>query len=272
MNIFHQRRYTMQSKRMMIKIDEEKCTGCGLCVPGCEEGALQIVDGKAKLVAEIYCDGLGACLGECPEGALTVEERVADDFDPEAVKQLLAEQGRPIPEHMPDPESLRLEKGKPSAPPAGGCPGAALKTLTPCQQANIPKSSVAEGTNLSHWPVQLRLVPPSAPFLANADLLLTADCVPVALPNYHAEYLAGKVVVMGCPKFDNAMEYVSKLADIIRENNLKSITIMEMEVPCCSSMSAILDQAMKQAGQSVKVERIVVSLRGQILSREQIAG
>lgn len=262
----------MKTKRMMINIDKEKCTGCGLCVPACEEGALQIVDGKAKLVSEIYCDGLGACLGECPEGALTVEERMVDDFDPEAVKELLQEQGRDIPDHMPEPESLRLDGSARSGPPKSGCPGAVLKTMSPCQQANVPKASAAEGSNLSHWPVQLRLVPSSAPFLRGADLLLTADCVPVALPGYHADYLAGKIVLMGCPKFDNAMEYVQKLAEIVRENELGSITIMEMEVPCCSSMSAILSQAMQQAGQEVKTERIIVSLKGQVLSREQIAG
>lgn len=262
----------MKTKRMMIHIDEEKCTGCGLCVPACAEGALQIVGGKARLVSEVYCDGLGACLGECPEGALTVEERMVEDFDPEAVKELLVRQGRDIPDHMPDPESLRLEDAKPSAPPRGGCPGAALKTLSPCEQANIPQMSAAQGSNLGHWPVQLRLVPPSAPFFKGADILLTADCVPVALPGYHADYVAGKVVLMGCPKFDNAMEYVRKIAEIIRENNINSITVMEMEVPCCSSMSVILNQAMQQAGREVKTERITISLKGQVLSRERIAG
>ncbi len=262
----------MKTMRMMIKIDEEKCTGCGLCVPACEEGALQIVDGKAKLVSEVYCDGLGACLGECPEGALTVEERIVEDFDPDAVKRLLSEQGRAIPNHMPEPESLRLNEKKSSSSHAGGCPGAAVKTMSPCQQADIPTVSTAQGSNLSHWPVQLRLVPSSAPFLKGADLLLTADCVPVALPGYHADYVAGKVVLMGCPKFDNGMEYVQKLAEIIRESDLNSITVMEMEVPCCSSMSAILQQALKQAGQEVATDRLTISLKGQVLALERIAG
>lgn len=253
--------------RKMIKIDEEKCTGCGLCIPGCEEGALQIIDGKARLVSDVYCDGLGACLGECPEGALSIEEREAEDFDPHAVTKLLKEQGRDIPTHMPSPESLRLEK-KPSKP-LGGCPGAALKTMTPCQQANTPSTKTpATGSNLSHWPVQLRLVPPTAPFLQEANLLLTADCVPVALPDYHTRYLRGKVVVMGCPKFDDAQSYVEKLAAIIAENNLQSITIMEMEVPCCSAMSMILNQAFDKAGVSVPCNRLIVSRDGKILSND----
>ena len=237
----------MMSKRKMITIDEELCNGCGQCVPACEEGALAIVDGKARLVKEIYCDGLGACLGDCPTGALKVEVREAEDFNPDAVKENLKAQGRSIPAHMPDPASLRLDNV--TARPAGGCPGAALQTRTPCGQANIPTRQAA-GSALSHWPVQLRLVPPTAPFLKNADLLLTADCVPVAMPGYHGEYVPNRIVLMGCPKFDDQMSYVEKLADIITENELRSITVMEMEVPCCSSMSVILREAVKRAGKS----------------------
>lgn len=252
----------MISKRKMISIDEDLCNGCGECVPACEEGALAIVDGKAKLVKEIYCDGLGACLGDCPTGALKVEVREAEDFDPDAVADHLKQQGRPVPDHMPSPESLRME----SAKPAGGCPGAAMQSMTPCGQANIPTATPGGGSELSHWPVQLRLVPPHAPFLKNADLLLTADCVPVALPNYHSEFLAGRVVLMGCPKFDNQMEYVEKLAAIIGENDLNSITIMEMEVPCCASMSAILGEAVKRAGKSVDTTRVTVGRNGGVLN------
>ncbi len=254
----------MISKRKMITIDEELCNGCGECVPSCEEGALAIVDGKARLVKEIYCDGLGACLGDCPTGALKVEVREAEDFDPTAVTEHLKAQGREVPDHMPSPESLRLD-GSGSGKPAGGCPGAAMKTMTPCGQANIPMASPGGGSALSHWPVQLRLVPPSAPFLANADLLLTADCVPVAMPSYHGEYLPNRVVVMGCPKFDDQMMYVEKLADIIAENDLKSITVMEMEVPCCSSMSAILNEAVKRAGKKVDTVRVTVGRNGNVI-------
>ncbi|NDV20528.1 4Fe-4S ferredoxin [Pseudodesulfovibrio sp. JC047] len=255
----------MLSTRKMITIDEELCNGCGECVPSCEEGALAIVDGKAKLVKEIYCDGLGACLGDCPTGALKVEVREAEDFDPEAVKDHLTTQGRDIPSHMPSPESLRLDGPAGSSKPMGGCPGAALQTMTPCEQANIPVAAPAGGSALSHWPVQLRLVPPTAPFLQGADLLLTADCVPVAMPTYHSRYVAGRVVVLGCPKFDNQMEYVEKLAAILTENELKSITVLEMEVPCCSSMSTILREAVKRAGKRVETVRLTIGRNGTVL-------
>lgn len=253
----------MLSKRKMITIDEELCNGCGQCVPACEEGALAIVDGKARLVKEIYCDGLGACLGDCPTGALKVEVREAEDFNPQAVAERLKAQGRAVPDHMPDPASLRMDDGAPKKP-AGGCPGAALQTMTPCGQANVPARQAA-GSALSHWPVQLRLVPPTAPFLRNADLLLTADCVPVAMPRYHGEYVPNRVVLMGCPKFDDQMAYVEKLADIIAESGLNSITVMEMEVPCCSSMSAILGEAVKRAGKSVDTVRVTVGRNGDVL-------
>jgi len=252
--------------RKMISIDEELCNGCGECVPSCEEGALAIVDGKAKLVKEIYCDGLGACLGDCPTGALKVEVRDADDFDPDAVTEHLKAQGRAVPDHMPSPESLRLDKPAGGPKPMGGCPGSAMQTMTPCGQANIPTANApSTGSALSHWPVQLRLVPPTAPFLKGADLLLTADCVPVACPDYHSKFLNGRVVVMGCPKFDNQMEYVEKLAGIIAESDLKSITVLEMEVPCCSSMSAILAEAVKRAGKSVATTRVTIARNGSVL-------
>jgi len=255
----------MIHQRKMITINEELCNGCGQCVPACAEGALAIIDGKAKLVKEIYCDGLGACLGDCPTGALKVEVREAADFDPEAVTEHLKAHGREVPDHMPDPESLRLNaKTASEGPKAGGCPGAALQTMTPCGQANIPTAQ-GNGSALSHWPVQLRLVPPNAPFLKNADLLLTADCVPVAMPSYHGEYVPNRVVLMGCPKFDNQQDYVEKLAGIIAENDLNSITVMEMEVPCCSSMSVILNEAVKLAGKSVPTERVTVSRTGSAL-------
>ncbi|EGB13590.1 4Fe-4S ferredoxin iron-sulfur binding domain protein [Pseudodesulfovibrio mercurii] len=260
----------MIHERKMITIDEDLCTGCGQCVPACAEGALAIVDGKARLVKEIYCDGLGACLGDCPTGALKVEVRKAADFDPEAVTEHLKAQGREVPDHMPDPESLRLgAKASSEGARVGGCPGAALQTLTPCGRANVPTAQGA-GSALSHWPVQLRLVPPDAPFLKHADLLLTADCVPVAMPTYHGDYVPDRVVLMGCPKFDDQMAYVDKLAGIIAENDLKSITVMEMEVPCCSSMSAILNEAVKRAGKAVPTERVTVSRTGAVLRTTQL--
>ncbi len=256
----------MISKRKMISIDEELCNGCGQCIPSCAEGALAIVDGKARLVKDVYCDGLGACLGDCPTGALKVEVREAEDFDPEAVVKHLNAQGRTVPDHMPTPESLRLDtENGGDRRSTGGCPGAALHSLSPCQQANIPQAAASTVSSLGHWPVQLRLVPPNAPFLQNADLLLTADCVAVALPEYHREFVPGRVVLMGCPKFDNQMEYIEKLAAIISDNDIKSITVMEMEVPCCASMTTILFEAFKRADRKVDTVRVTVGRNGSIL-------
>lgn len=259
------------AKRNMITINEELCTGCGQCVPACAEGALAIVDGKARLVKDVFCDGLGACLGDCPTGALKVEVREAEDFDPEAVRTHLTAQGRAVPDHMPDPASLRVERG---GAPTGGCPGAALHTLTPCERANAPQAAAAAGPGagsaLGHWPVQLRLVPPDAPFLRGADLLLTADCVPVALPGYHAQFVPGRVVLLGCPKFDDQAAYVDKLAAVIERNGLASITVLEMEVPCCASMTAILNRAFERAGVRVPTIRVTVARNGAILAMNPV--
>lgn len=254
----------MKVKRKLITIDEELCNGCGQCVPGCAEGALQIIDGKARLVAEKFCDGLGACLGECPTGALTVREVDADDFDPDAVRNLLSGQGREIPENMPDPESLRLGRKI-----SGGCPGSKVEKLTPCAEANKPARQKSAGgpSMLTHWPVKLRLVPPEASFLKGSDLLLTADCVAVSMPGYHERFLPGKTVLTGCPKFDDVELYVEKLSAIFAQCGLKSVTVLEMEVPCCSGMSRIVAAALKKAGVNIGVEKIIVAKTGEIKSR-----
>ncbi len=252
----------MGIKREIIKIDEDLCNGCGECVPSCAEGSLQIIDGKAKMIADKYCDGLGACLGHCPQGALSVIVREADPFDEEAVEELLATQ-----------KAEQLDAGIiPMAGHAsgGGCPGEGMMNLRPAAKPIANDSGTAVLSTLSHWPVQLRLVPPNAPFLKNADLLLTADCVAVSLPDYHARYVPGKVVLMGCPKFDDAPMYVERLAAILRDNEINSVTILQMEVPCCSSMSTILDQARLEAGSGVAVERIIVSRGGQIMVHEKV--
>ena len=244
--------------RKIIQIDEELCDGCGLCVPDCAEGSLKIVNGKAKLVADNLCDGLGACLGACPTGALKIIEREADEFDEEAVEEYLAK-----------------EKAKQEAQPqtmACGCPSTQIKNLKPasaCQTANIP-TKLAGGDSaslLTHWPIQIRLVPPTAPFLQNADLLIAADCTAVSARNFQDKYLAGKVVMMGCPKFDDADNYVERLAEIIRNCNLKRITVLIMEVPCCSAMNVILEKAIKLAGVNVPLEKIVLSVTGEEIAR-----
>ena len=242
----------MKQVRKIIKIDEELCDGCGQCVPDCAEGSLQIIDGKAKLVADNLCDGLGACLGSCPTGALQIIERQADEFDEDAVEEFLA-------------AKAKQEKAAPA--PAQtmdcGCASTHIQTLqpvSPCQSANIPTVNAATpGSNLGHWPVQIRLIPPHAPFLQGADLLIAADCCAVASPDFHQKYLPGKVVMMGCPKFDDAELYVQRFTEIIDTCNLKSITLMIMDVPCCASMTKILDKALENASTKVKVEQIVVN-------------
>jgi len=228
--------------RAIIRIDEEKCTGCGQCIPGCAEGALQIVDGKARLIGEIYCDGLGACLGECPERALTLEKREADPFDEEAVEALVERQ------HGEDSLSC-------------GCPGSAMRTLE-ADAAERISNAPASAPALTHWPVQLMLVPPGAPFLRAVDLLICADCVPFAMPDLHARYIAGRAVLVGCPKLDDANHYRAKLEGIFREAQPKSITVLRMEVPCCGGLAQIVTEAHEVAKLSCPLKIRVVEIQG----------
>jgi NAD-dependent dihydropyrimidine dehydrogenase PreA subunit len=242
-------------KRKIIEIDEELCDGCGNCVLACAEGAIQIIDGKAKVIADKYCDGLGACIGDCPQDALKIIERDADEFDEQAVEELLKKQA---------------EEKKKTEPHVCGCKSNILETFDKkdheCNCANQAATQSSVNSALGHWPVQIKLVPVGAPFLKNADLLVAADCVPVAYPSFHADFLKDKVVMIGCPKFDNADEYVEKFAEIFKTADLKSITIAIMEVPCCSAMPVIIQKAMKKSGKDIPVRSIVVSSRGEIIS------
>jgi Fe-S-cluster-containing hydrogenase component 2 len=234
----------MKVMRKIIEIDEERCDGCGECVPACAEGAIEVVDGKARVVAEKYCDGLGACMGECPNDALRIVEREAEDFDEAAVEVYLNEKAK-------DPE-------KPL--PAAGCPGSRI-------QMSIP--SELGSSNLTHWPVQIRLVQPHAPFLKEADLLVAADCTTVACANFHRDYLKGKVVLMGCPKFDDGEAYIQKFTDIFNTAEIKSITVLVMEVPCCSGLPAMIRRAMTAAQKEIPMETLVISTRGGILKNKK---
>ena len=250
----------MKVKRKIIHIDDELCDGCGACVPSCAEGAIQLIDGKAKMVAEKYCDGLGACLGECPKGALSIEERVAEEFDEEAVEEYLASKEEEVPA-----EAL---------PTAGSCPASRVQTFAPsvsCDSANEPALQSGSDSALSHWPVQIRLVPPTAPFLKGADLLVAADCAPVAYPHFHRDFLKGKVVMVGCPKFDDVKGYVQKFIDIFREADIQGVTILDMEVPCCSALPGIVKRAMESAGKKIPLEEVTISSKGEILKRERLA-
>ena len=208
--------------RKIVKIDEEKCNGCGLCIPNCAEGALKIVDGKAKLITDKFCDGLGACLGHCPEDAITIIEREADEFDEKAVEVHLHNQKAAPHVHQPQHE-LQL----------GGCPSSRVlqfQAPKPSVDSSPKESAVSQ---LTQWPVQLKLVPVEAPYFQDADLLIAADCVPFAYPDFHQDFLKGKAVVVGCPKLDDIQLYREKLTAIFKANTIKSVTVPFMEVPCC---------------------------------------
>jgi Pyruvate/2-oxoacid:ferredoxin oxidoreductase delta subunit len=241
-------------KRKIIRIDEEKCNGCGLCIPACAEGAIRITDGKARLVAEKYCDGLGACLGECPQDALTIVEADVEAFDIHAAE-------------------AHVKALKPAPPLEGptmpcGCPSTLIRlfpSTTACENFGPPVAKDRPISALSHWPVQIRLIPPTAPFLKNADLLVTADCTPVACAGFHQDFLTGKAVLMGCPKFDDVAAYVEKFTEIFRRNTIRSVTVLVMEVPCCQGLPAIIRKAMAQSGQEISLSVVVISLRGEIL-------
>jgi len=241
----------MKTMRKIIEIDEELCDGCGQCVTGCEEGALKVINGKAKVVSETFCDGLGACIGECPTGALKIVEREAAPFDEEAARRHVA-----------------LQQGEPAL--ACGCPSTHIQTfatLSPCEAANRP-AEIGGGTSaLTHWPVQIRLIPPTAPFLKGADLLVLADCTAVSFPTLHRDLLPGKVVMIGCPKFDDVQDYVNRFADIFRTADIKSVTTVVMEVPCCAGLPSIVRRGMEAAGRDIPLEEVMLSTRGEILKR-----
>lgn len=240
--------------RKIVNIDEDKCNGCGLCVPNCAEGAIKIIDGKAKLLAENLCDGLGACLGECPQGAITITEREADEFDEVAVHEHL---------NKNEQSSCHSNHG------GGGCPGSRAMVIN--RQDNVPKTtSVSAGDievkikpQLTQWPVQLMLVPERAPYFENADLLITADCVPFAYPNYHLDLLKGKKVVVGCPKLDDNSHYVEKLTGIIKNNDIKSVTVAFMEVPCCGGIVIAAERAVVMSGKNIPLSKIRIKINGE---------
>lgn len=249
----------MKTMRKIIEIDEDLCNGCGECVTTCAEGAFEIIDGKARLVSETYCDGLGACL-KCPQGALKIVEREAVPFDEHATEEYLRK---------------KAAKQESASLPCG-CPSSRLQMFgnSPCSEANKPVAHtdrISSPSALSHWPVQIRLVPPTAPFLKGADLLVAADCTPVAYPDFHADFLKDKVIMMGCPKFDDADDYIQKFADIFRTADIRSVTIVVMEVPCCSKLPIIVKRGMAIAGKQIPVDEVVISTRGYILDRKQVA-
>ena len=212
-------------KRKIVHIDESKCNGCGVCIPKCAEGALQIIDGKARLVKETYCDGLGACLGQCPQDAITITEREAEAFNEAEVHEYLKSKEQTTPTTIPPSPDTQQKP---------------------------------------QWPVKLDLVPPKAPFFENANLLLTADCAPIVLKNFH-DLMAGKRVVIGCPKFNDAQAYAAKLTEILKLNNITGITVVHMEVPCCTGLKWAVNKALQGSGKNVPVKEYEVKVGGDIV-------
>jgi Fe-S-cluster-containing hydrogenase component 2 len=249
--------------RKIVKINEEKCNGCGACVPACAEGALQVIDGKARLVSERYCDGLGACLGECPQGAITIEEREAVEFDEEAVKHYLHEKEHTeekSPCGCPSARVAQFERVEENLP--CGCPSA---TVTQFERAET-KGAVQEKPQqsmLRHWPVQLTLVPPGAPFLQGAALVLAADCVPFAYAGFHYDFLKDHALLVACPKLDDFGAHLGKLTDILRHSDVKSLMVVHMEVPCCSGLVHMAKQAIRLSGRDIPLKEVTIGIKGE---------
>jgi Pyruvate/2-oxoacid:ferredoxin oxidoreductase delta subunit len=245
------------SVRKIVKIDEEKCNGCGLCVPSCAEGAIQVINGKARLVKEQYCDGLGACLGECPQDAITIEERNVADFDAHAAEK-----------HIEELKKKEVEKKlaeKKASPQLHACPGSALRAFKPSEPAVKANETASSPSQLSTWPVQLKLVPVTAPYLNNADILIAADCVPFAFADFHSKFLAGKTLIIGCPKLDDVSYYFDKLTDIFKVNNVNSVEVAYMEVPCCFGLVQTVRNAIEASGKDIPLMLTKIGIRGGIV-------
>ncbi|MBP7562206.1 MAG: 4Fe-4S binding protein [Candidatus Cloacimonetes bacterium] len=271
-------------KRQIIEIDEKKCTGCGVCVPGCPEGALQIIDGKARLVSDLFCDGLGACLGECPEGAITTIEREAEPYDESKVMENIIKAGantiKAHLKHLKDHSqteyfdqavAILKMRGIPvpelesSACPSGGCPSSQTKIIDRKQSPEV-NENISIQSQLKTWPVQLHLINPNAPYFDNANVLICADCVPFAYANFHNKFVKNHVVITLCPKLDSNIDsYIDKLADIFKNKQIKSLTVARMEVPCCGGTEMIVQKALEKAQKFMMAKVNVVSISGDLL-------
>jgi len=269
-------------KRKIIKIDEKKCNGCGNCIPDCPEGALQMIDGKARLVSDLFCDGLGACIGSCLQNAITVEEREAEPYDEKKVMENIAKAGentiKAHLKHLDEHGELKyliqaieyLQENNINVPRykeesacmPGGCPGSRMLDM---REDNDDENENAQiKSKLRQWPVQLALINPNAPYFNDAHLLVSADCVPYASANFHNDFLKGKSVVIFCPKLDSGIErYIDKLTLLFKSN--KSVTALRMQVPCCGGITAVLQKAVEKSGKNIEIEETVISLQGEKL-------
>ncbi|MFP4527485.1 MAG: ATP-binding protein [Candidatus Kapaibacterium sp.] len=277
-------------KRKIINIDEEKCNGCGLCIPECKEGALQIIDGKARLISDLFCDGLGACIGHCPEDAITIEERDTEPYDERKVMDTLLNQPRSVMkahlEHLIDhgateyyDEAIEYlkEKGIPNpvlqmgnshAKSGGSCPGTKMMSLSSAKKkANPDKSGTQYPSQLGQWPVQLHLVSPNAPYFKDQELVIMSTCGPLASANVHEDYLAGRAVVVACPKLDYTDPYTEKLASIFANSRTPKAIVVRMEVPCCGGLTQFALNAAKMSGADVEIEEHVMAVDGSLKSK-----
>ncbi len=283
----------MAGKRKIINIDEEKCTGCGQCIPNCPEGALQVIDGKARLLSDLFCDGLGACVGRCPEGAMTVEERVAEPYDETKVMANIVKAGPntiaahlkhlkdhsacdyynsalaylkqhniPIPATEVRSQKAKAKSQNQEAELACGCPGSAVRDLSPSATRSLDPVTPRSLSALRNWPIQLALIPPSAPYLKNADLLISADCVGSSHPNFHDDLVRGRVLIIACPKLDDAQAYQEKLTRMFTVNTPKSVTVAHMTVPCCFGLVQLVQQAIAASGKRIPFAEATIHVDG----------
>jgi NAD-dependent dihydropyrimidine dehydrogenase PreA subunit len=289
--------------REIVQIDELLCNGCGVCVPNCHEGALQIIDGKARLISDLMCDGLGACLGHCPEGAISIEEREADAYnETEVIKGMVIKGKNTVVAHLKhlrehneiaflkegmnylqvnkeilgfDLEDVidEVHENKPKAESVcatGGCPGSQTQTFNPQGMQLAPKTQ-SQPSQLTHWPVQLHLINPMAFHFQNADLLVAADCTAFSIGDFHSKWLKDKTLVIACPKLDSGTEsYINKLAKFIDDAKVNTITVMMMEVPCCGGLIRMVQEAKQMTSRNVPIKAIVMSIKGEVLSEEWI--
>lgn len=254
--------------RKIIQIDEEKCNGCGKCITVCAEAALEMVDGKAKVVGDFLCDGMGACLDVCPVDALHIVERDTDNYSPEKAYNRVKEMhGEVAAKNVHGANEVTSENSAPASDMQYGCPGSMTRDFTGQEDDNISNTPVSKlKSELRQWPIQLHLLHPQAPYLKNADLVIAADCAPFAYPNFHDKFLKGKILTILCPKLDDGQDtYIEKLADIFATQDIKSITIVHMEVPCCSGIEGIVGQALAKANKNIIIKDFTISISGDII-------
>lgn len=293
-------------KRDIITVNEDLCNGCGNCVPGCPEGALQIIDGKARLMSDLFCDGLGACLGECPTGALVIEKREAEPYEEKKVMVNIVKAGKNTViahlKHLKDhgetayyneaidflkeaglspseyisegataPHHNHHKEHKHHGHGGGGCPGSAMRELKPKHTESASPNSGDAPSELTQWPVQLHLVSPNAPYYRNADLLIAADCTAFAAGNFHNRFMKGKALAIACPKLDSSQDiYVDKITAMIDEAKVNTITVAIMMVPCCGGLTHMVETARKNASRNVPIKKVIISLEGDVISEDWV--